>query len=186
MTKICLRPHVPVDLELAYTEGKPVESKWKGPQMMFSTVDGRVLYVPIEAGHEIQNRLRDLGIQRGERILICEQQERQGAEVLTSYEVHRIERAVGEQRDGTFVVPAQPGATRDAPPIAAPNGNSTAVRNGDAPRLHLHLGWCQTALEEINAMTDLYSAAKTYSREKYGDQIPEGAIQAFVVAAFRR
>lgn len=170
--KINVRPGVPVDLVLAYTEGKPVN----GAHMMFSTVDQRVLFVPIAAGHEIQAKLRDLGVQRGERILVCEERTRdQAGQVSTRWNVFRTDRPVGEQADGTFVVPSQPGAS--APPQPRQAAQETALT---------HSGWARLLQGQTNALIDVYAAALAYSHERYGDQVSPADVRALLIAAHLR
>jgi hypothetical protein len=135
MIKIDFRPDVPVDLALAFPEGKLVKSRFKGEQIMFSSVDGRVAFVSQADGHQIQHQLRELGIRSGQRILICKERSFGPAGQVTAWKVYRAgEPPIGEQRDGSFVVPAQPGASTCAAAILHPPPAIAAVVGKNAER----------------------------------------------------
>jgi hypothetical protein len=117
---IRIYPNVPVDMVLAYAEGKPCSHG----KIMFSTVDDRCLFVPEAAGREIQARLNDMRIRRGDRILITQFVEYGPGGKETSWKVVRAAVSCGQQPDGSFVVPSQPGAA-SPPGKAAPGPTAT-------------------------------------------------------------
>jgi len=89
---IRIYPNVPVDLVLAFDEGKPCA---RG-KMMFSSTDGRCLFVPEAAGRLIQAKLNDLRIRRGDRILITQFEEYTAAGKEVSWNVVRAAVACGQ------------------------------------------------------------------------------------------
>src|SRR5215831_12649536 len=122
-TVIRVIPEVPMDLTLAFLEGKPVANG----RMMFSTVDGRSLFVPEPAGREIQRKLNDLRIQPGDHVLIRQSIGYPAGVRTVSWEVYRTAVIVGQQADGSFVVPSQPGKTATVAPVAVPASVSSAA-----------------------------------------------------------
>ncbi|SPF35800.1 hypothetical protein SBA4_1750018 [Candidatus Sulfopaludibacter sp. SbA4] len=164
MDKIKFQTNVPVEVALRFTEGKLCDSQFGDPQYMFSTTDDRAFFVAAKVAQKIHG----LRLKPGELIDIVKAEVpytngRKGIE----WQVTRVNPPegegpnppVGEQTNGTFVVPAsqtngapsvgrvvpanghQPGASVGAPapvtaaPVLLPaqppcNGNGSA--NGHA------------------------------------------------------
>jgi len=181
-TIIKLTPEVPVDMTLAYTEGKPVG---RG-QMMFSTVDGRVLYVPEAGGREIQRRLNDLRIKVGDRVLIRQSVDYSGAGREVSWEVYRAKVGVGAQADGSFVVPAQPGADVASPaPVPAdrirPGVPNTISTDHHSPLEHS--GRSLLMRQEAQMLLDVLASCQAYAKQCYPD-ITADDVRACVLATY--
>src|ERR1017187_742962 len=184
-TAIRLTPDVPVDLVLAYTAGKPVQGN-KGPQVMFSTTDQRVLFVPPEAGQAIERQLQALGIRRGERILVCRERAIDAGVATMRWNVYRAGPPAGEQADGTFIVPAQPGAPAGTPrAIAADPQTPRSAKHGapgpaGTPAL---TPWGIFLLRQTEQLVEVYARACQYAREKCGDQVSGEDVRALMLAA---
>lgn len=187
MVAIRLTPDVPVDLALAYTVGKPV----KGNKLMFSTVDQRVLFVPEQAGKIIEGKLIALGIQRGERILICQERTYEGGNPEVKWNVYKARVPVGQQGDGTFIVPRQPGAGAVTPtPIAAtpvkeqPQDTTDHNKPAAAQPAQVLFPWAQRLLSETNALVDVFAAAFHYAKVRYGDQVRAEDVRELLATAY--
>jgi hypothetical protein len=106
MIALHLRPNVPLELRLAYAEGREVKTG-----MMFSDAGGGALFVSLALGCEINQSLRNLGARRGDRVVLLQRVSFPRGERTTSLEVCRAAQRVGQQADGTFVLPRIVGAT---------------------------------------------------------------------------
>jgi hypothetical protein len=105
--KIQFQTNLPVELALQYLEGKPVDSQFGGVQHLFSTTDNRVFFVSEMVGNIIADQLKKLGVQKGEAIKICKAEVTQGrGRKGIQWIVQKVGSPVGDQPDGTFVVPA--------------------------------------------------------------------------------
>ena len=104
MNTLKLRPNVPLEITLAFPQGKATSRGW-----MFGCMDGSALFTSTAAGCEIDARLRDLQASRGDRIVIHQAVSYGAAGRTSKIMVYRANRHVGEQPDGTFCVPKQPG-----------------------------------------------------------------------------
>lgn len=109
MQRVILSTNVPVDVALQSMTGTDVRSRYKGLQRVFLTTDGRAVHATQQEGYEIEARLAELGINPGERILLYKERTRVGAVVTTKMNVYRAQLRVGQQPDGTFIVPRPPG-----------------------------------------------------------------------------
>jgi hypothetical protein len=177
---IRLMPEVPQDLRLAYPEGKTLEDG----RVMLSTTDGWVLFLPADGGQAVQQQLRDLRIQPGDRVLIRESITHGPTGKTVSWEVYRAQVALGQQRDGSFVVPNQPGGAATISQVAAPvsdrdNGHSTR-KPPESP--YEHSGTAAGLRERANMLVDVYAACLAYAK-RYPDVSAED-VRAFVLAVF--
>jgi hypothetical protein len=78
--------NVPVEVALKYATGKDVEGRY-GPQVMYSLVDGRVMYVdPLVA-----DRITDLEIGAGERFSICKRERKDGRKKGVEWAICRVD-----------------------------------------------------------------------------------------------
>lgn len=180
-TVIRITPEVPVDMVLAFTEGKPVANG----KMMFSTTDGRSLFVPEAAGREIQQRLNDLRIRPGDRVLIRQGITHNGGVRETSWEVYRASVAVGQQRDGSFIVPAQPGAEKAPPALPPPSPPAAAQPNGRPAGALEHCGPAAPLRQRATLLIDVYAGMLRYARQCHADlDMAPADIRELVAAAY--
>ena len=102
--------NTPVALKLKYAHPKPCAN---GERAMFSTDDNRVLFLDLDTARQIE----DLNIKPGEPILITRQKTGKDAATwliqrqadLNGQLTESLKaRELGQQPDGTFVVPAAP------------------------------------------------------------------------------
>src|SRR3974390_2001554 len=92
--------NVPVTVALKYAQGKTISTQ-HGERMMFSLTDGRVMFLDLEVASQIVS----LGINVHESFTVTRKWDGKAGSPV-SWEVARM---VGEQPNGTFVVPAVPG-----------------------------------------------------------------------------
>lgn len=101
MDWIALRPNAPVELVLAYNAGRMTNTGY-----VFSAVGGRALFLSLAAGAEVQQRLGQLGVKRGDRVRILLEVSYAGGRRVNRYQVCRAGGGTwGERGDGTFAVP---------------------------------------------------------------------------------
>ena len=103
--------NIPEEVALRFPEGKQVQSKLEGgaDQMMYSLVDGRVMYVPLHVGE----RIRELHIGPGERFSLGQGRSQDGQPAR--------DRMAGQRGWIRLRNPAQPAAPT-APQAAKPEG----------------------------------------------------------------
>jgi hypothetical protein len=66
MEKVVFTPNMPVQVALKYPEGKPVDGRF-GDQMMYTLLDGRVMYLDMD----VATKINLLGPRRGETFWIA-------------------------------------------------------------------------------------------------------------------
>jgi hypothetical protein len=104
--------NIPVDCSLQSTSGRRVV---KGGQVLyvFDTTDGRHFWLAEGQAIELQLRLAEQGILPRQPVLIVResfQGMRDRYRASARWRVYRAPQRLGEQADGTFVVPCIPGA----------------------------------------------------------------------------
>jgi hypothetical protein len=109
-------PNVPVTVALKYNQGRRCNSQY-GERMMYSTTDGRVMFLDIETAAQVEA----LGINVGESFSVT----RKWNEATDSPATWEISRVLGEQPNGTFLVPAGDATTGGA--VRKPAGSSTRL-----------------------------------------------------------
>lgn len=176
MTTIKFSVDVPQDLALLHLDARPARHHYNGNSMMFQTVDDRQFFVSAEAAAVIERKLRDLGIQRGERILIAQESMYEHGEKTTRWNVYKASEPCGQQADGSFVVPMPPGST-ETKCVALP------AKPGGS-RLE-HTGAALYAREQAQLLVDIVAQTLEYARQWHTDlglTRPEAI--ALVVAAY--
>jgi hypothetical protein len=138
--KIKFQTNIPVEVALKFAEGKLCDSQFGDPQYMFTTVDDRVFFV----AEKVAQKIHGLRLQPREPLGITKAEVdwgngRKGIE----WKVERVNppewTAIGEQPNGTFVVPANgagkpgAGASTPAPVTAAFQQPSPSNGNGSKP-----------------------------------------------------
>lgn len=102
-------PNVPVMVALKFNQGKHVAGQY-GDRMMFSLVDGRVMFL----APDVAGRIEELGINVREPFTITQKWDG-GKQSPRTWEVAKIAPEIGEQPDGTFAVPKLPPASAVTP-----------------------------------------------------------------------
>lgn len=113
MTTIRFSRNVPIDLVLETTTGARLTHPGKEAQRIFLADGGRRFYLPEALACGLVIRLAEQGIAAGEPILIClESFQGRGDKYAASarWRVYRAPQRMGQQKDGTFIVPMVPGA----------------------------------------------------------------------------
>ena len=154
--------NVPVTVALKYNQGKTVSSKY-GERVMFSLVDGRVMFLDFEAAGQIAS----LGVNVRESFTITRKPN--GSDNSPTWE---IARAVGEQPDGTFVLPATPVATASAP---KPPGSASSP---------VHSPGSNALITEANSLVDAYAQVLDRALTTYQGRIKPDEARALLITAY--
>lgn len=141
--------NIPQEVALKFPEGKQVQSKntdasgapW-ADQLMFTTTDGRLMYLPLHVGEII----RELSIGPGERFSLVKAEVKQGNRRGIQWQVKRVDPPAEVAKPAAPAAPqaaklegaaARPGTpVRTGTPTqstANSNGNGTAPVNGKPP-----------------------------------------------------
>ena len=157
-------PNVPVTVALKYGQGKTVSSQY-GERMMYSLVDGRVMFLDLATASQIEQ----LAINVRESFTITRHPAGQNGQSVT-WEVARI---AGEQPNGTFVVPARTPRLRNRRhrpllPTAGPRASRSA----------------STLVDEANALVDSFAQVLERSLTLYQGRIKPDEVKALVVTAY--
>lgn len=171
-------PNLPVTLSLAYSEPRMVSGQY-GERAMFSLQDGRVMFLD----PDIAGKITELGINVRESFTIT----RFSSGKKGQPETWEVARTVGQQPNGTFVVPKLPESApvngvgfsdKTAPnsPISAPAPPKPPQRAGNAAGA--------TLADEANALVDIYAEVLSRSLAKYEGRIKPDEIQKLVTTAY--
>ena len=96
----------PQELRLRFLEGKEVESQFGGMQHMFTCEEG-AFYVSDTVGGILAEQIKRLGVRAGEPVTICKREVSNGnGRKGIQWQVERVGAPMGEQANGTFVVPS--------------------------------------------------------------------------------
>lgn len=194
MEKIKFQTNITVEVSLKFAEGKLCDSQFGDPQYMFTTTDDRVFFV----AEKVAQKIHGLRLQPREPFDIVKAEVdwgngRKGIE----WQVARVGvapewAAIGQQANGTFVVPVQPGAGAVTPaPAATPirtrpsnNGNgSKAIGNGHAmaaappPPLKMPMN---VAVEDA---VRIVKQAMDKTGEQWSDASRQGLVSTILIAA---
>jgi len=133
MEKIKFQTNISVEVALKFAEGKLCDSQFGDPQYMFTTVDDRVFFV----AEKVAAKIHGLHLEPREPFDIVKAEVdwgngRKGIE----WQVAKVGAppewdAIGQQPDGTFVVPIQPGAGAVTPAPAATPVRTQPSSNGN-------------------------------------------------------
>ena len=213
LQKIKFQTNVPVKIALKFTEGKLCDSQFGDPQYMFTTTDDRVLFV----AEKVAQKIHGLRLKPGERIDVCKAEVDYGnARKGIEWQISRVDppeepadpgpgkraadrfwagKAVGEQPDGTFSVPAA-GVSVPVPAATAAkrqpsnNGNGSKSGNGNGhaaaptPEDPGLMPWALFLLSQTNALVDVYFHAVDYASKSYGNAIKAEDVRALLTTAF--
>jgi hypothetical protein len=127
-------PNVPVQVALAFGDGKIVEGR-SGSRVMYSLVGEKVMFLDPDVGRKIDQ----LGVKARQPFCICKGQTGRKSDGI-EWRVW-IQDGIGELGDGTFAVPRQAGADARTPApvraaqepsrqVAQPTHNGNGNRNG--------------------------------------------------------
>jgi hypothetical protein len=156
-------PNVPVTVALKYPQARTISSQY-GERFMFSLVDGRVMFLDPEVGGKIAS----LGINVRENFTITRKWDEQKGSPVT----WEVARTVGEQPNGTFVVPALP----SKPPVSASAATSDVSRRQPA------VG--QSLVEEANSLVDSFAAVLDHALTAYQGRIKPEEAKALLITAY--
>jgi hypothetical protein len=186
-------PNVPVQVALAYKEGKIVEGRF-GQRVMFTLADGRVMFLDLD----VAQKINELEPKPRQPFFVRKEFSGKKGDLAHWRVWLSPDPSVGEQPDGTFVVPSsQPGAgvSPAAPASPAPvsnpaptvnhNGNGNTNGNSKPPaELNIHQGWAQFLLAQTNALVDVYAAALNYASQKHGNQVKADDVRSLLTTAY--
>jgi len=162
-------PNVPVTVALKFAQPKTVSGQY-GERFMFSTVDGRVMFL----SPEVAGQIAELGVNVRENFSITMRWDGQ-RESPRTWDVARV---IGEQPNGTMVVPASPGAAAPSsdgargvtpkPPAAA----AAATQRGSA------------LVDEANALVDAYAAVLDRALRQYEGRVKPEEVRALLISSY--
>ena len=151
-------PNLPVTVSLQYGQGKLISNQ-HGERMMYSTTDGRVMFLDLDVAAQIEAA----GINVRESFTITKQTDGHKASPV----FWKIERVAGEQPNGTFAVPAL-----SKPPASA------ATSTG---------GIRHSLVEEANALVDDFAVVLQHALDRHQGRIkPEDARTLLITAYIQR
>jgi hypothetical protein len=150
-------PNIPVTLALKYAQGKTISNQY-GERIMFTTVDNRVLFLDPEVAGQIEA----LGVNIRENFTITKQSDGRKDSPLT----WKVARLVGEQPNGTMVVPALPAAASTAP-VQRPG----LVDEANA------------LVERSKKLVDDYAAVLDHALRKYEGRVKPDEVRAIFLTA---
>jgi len=184
-------PNVPVLVALAYKEGKIVEGRF-GQRVMFTLTDGRVMFLDLD----IAQKINELEPKPRQPFFVRKECSGKKGDLAHWRVWMSPDPSVGEQQDGTFVVPGNPErVSSPAPAASAPVSNPALNHNGNgstnghskppAPAdPNIHQGWAQFLLAQTNALVDVYAAALAYSSGKYGNTVKPDDVRSLLTTAY--
>jgi hypothetical protein len=151
-------PNIPITLALKYAQGKVISNQY-GERIMFSTTDGRVLFLDPEVGAQIEA----LAINVRENFSITKQTNGRKDSPVTWV----VSRQIGEQPNGTLVVPALPAAA--AIPAAEPEPRRQPGR---------------ALVEEANLLVDAYAEVLHRALTTYEGRVKPDEIRTLLISAY--
>lgn len=164
-----LEPNVPVEVALLFPTGKPVMN---GERMMFSLVDGRVMFLDPEPAE----RIAQLGLKpRGTVRLCLKWSGKRGDRKEVSVE------RVGVKNEIRGAVPVSSGDGEKMVSRAREWKERSGGKPAQAPPITQ--AWAQNVLSLSNALTDVYAAAVAYA-ERHGERVSREDVRSFVETAF--
>src|SRR5215831_740936 len=175
--------NIPQELRLQSLEGRTVESQFGGQQHMFSSAEG-AFYVSDTVGRILAEQFLQLGVRQGEPVDITKAEvSKGGGRKGIQWMVSKVGFAPGEQRKGTFAVPAmQPPSELEqklAASIAMVESRKAAAKSAGAPP-----DWAQVLLLQTNVLSDVYAAALAHASATHGNAIKPEDIRALLTTAF--
>jgi len=186
------QPNIPVELALKFSEGRQINGKYGKPSVMFTTADDRVMFLEPQVAEKIQA----LGAVPGQPIRIVKTE---GPGRKQDWVVEKL----GEQSDGTFVLPKNEGAASSSQKTAAPSSRSpiqsatpttsTLNPNTQAAMLQRACGPaaqdCRTVLmagllrEDTNMLVDVMGSCIEYSK-KYNGAVSNDDVRALAITVY--
>lgn len=160
-------PNVPVTLALKYGQPKMISNQY-GERAMFTTVDNRVLFLDMP----VAGQICELGINVRESFSITKRTSGKKDAPIT-WEVARLTPAVGEQPNGTYVVPKAPEPPASAPEAApAPKPMARATASSNA------------LIEECNLIVDAYAEVLDRGLKLYSGRVKPDEIQRLFTTVY--
>ena len=193
----------PVEVALMFGQGRPVQGV-NGPRVMFSLVDGRVMFLDPEPA----KRVSTLGVKAREPFFIAKY--RKGGQVEwnawlgpeaekgralgdaraagDTWTAGKLEKSIAQGRTVAAVIGALPalangkGQGRPAPrPLAADPPAAPA----SGSRLLLQ-AWALAVLAQTRQMIDVYASAVQYVEQEHGGRVKREEVLSMMLAAFAK
>ena len=147
-------PNVPQTVALKYGQGKLIAGQY-GERMMFTLVDERIMFV----SPEVAGQIAELGINVRENFTITKRSDGKRDSVPT----WEVARCIGEQPNGTLVVPKPPASATAA--IPEPRKESGLVAEG-------------------KALVDDFAVVLAYALDKYQGRVKPDEVRNLLVTAY--
>lgn len=191
LQKILFETNKPVEVALAFTDGRECESNYGGKQVMFTTIDERVMFLsPVVA-----DKLRNLNPLKGEPIEITKAEVHYGnGRKGIEWQVKRVgnpPEEVAQQASSTSPA-ARSGQSQPRVETAEPNNGHQSNGNGSnkppeppASESPLeHSGFAGYLRDQANCLIDVYASCLSYASTKYGNSIKPEDVRALVTSAY--
>lgn len=200
METIKFTTDVPVQLTILTIEGQKVKG-FRGTEYRFKTVDERAFYVDEESGRKLGLRMRELGIQPGDSIVITKESKIENKKWATFFTVFKMAppvQRVGEQPDGSFVVPCQPGAgslKADSPAPAQVTATTSSEERSNTPKPTKdpiasspleHSGTSLVLRDQTQMLVDVFASCLQYAQSRYGDLVRPEDIRSLMQDVYAR
>jgi hypothetical protein len=178
--------NVPQTVRLARLEGRTVESKFGGNQILFMAEEG-AFYVSEKAGAILAEQFTKLGVKPGEPVEITRAEIGRGPERRTQW----IVTASVPAEDAVLSVPKLPPAAAPEPPSELEQQLAASIRAVEqrkqaqqAPAATQAPAWASFLVTQSNALIDAYAAVLKHSARHEGlvkgDDVRSIFLSAFI------
>jgi hypothetical protein len=125
-----LAPNVPVEIALAYGAGKIIDTAGGAQRVMFSLVNGKVMFLDLD----VAQRVNELGVKPRQPFYIVKNKGGKRTDPVEWRVWMSPEASIGEQPDGTFVVPVQPAASVRPPAAGVAPSQERSLTQSDVTK----------------------------------------------------
>jgi hypothetical protein len=157
--KVQFQTNVPIDVALKYNDGKEVTGQY-GDQVLYTLIDGRVMYVP----PIVKKKIDELGIGRGELFTITKAEKKNGTRrtiewvVATDGSGDRNPQRRAQERNSEG-----PDRRRQGAASLPENGNGHRPSLRNEAKGFLVTGQGQFLLQALAAAVDVAAATERYA-----------------------
>ncbi len=148
-------PNVPVTVALKFAQGRIV-SGMNGERVMFSTTDGRVIFLD----PEVAGKIETLGVNVRENFTITKRTDGKRDSPVT----WEVARCVGEQPNGTLIVPKPPATAQTPEPERKPVASAL--------------------VSEAQRLVDAYAQTLEYGLTQYSGRVKPDEIKSIFLSAY--
>jgi hypothetical protein len=155
--KVQFQTNIPVKVSLKYNDGKEVTGQY-GDQVLYTLMDGRVMYVP----PIVKKKIDELGIERGETFTLTKAEKKNGTRRTIEWVVATIEQRDRDPRSSVQLPNSRPEQQRNGA-AAPPNGNVHRANSNADSKGFLVTSHGQFLLQSLAAAVDVAAATERYA-----------------------